>query len=410
MLFPAHFCLGDVKGWTVRSFSAAERRVRLGRRHALSPAHRAADPVAAARSVVALHGTDPATTFLAAVARMADGSVADVEKALYDDRSLVRVLAMRRTVFAVPTDLVATCHAGAADIVAREQRRLLEKMLAEAKVTDDPAKWLREVEKVAVAAVADAGEITSTELGKLDERLATRLVLAPGTKYETTQAVASRMLTLMSAEGEIIRARPRGTWTSTQFRWSTLANWAPDAVAEISVDDAAAEIAQRWLASYGPATEDDLAWWTGWTKARTRAALARCDVIEVDLDGQTGLVLPGDEEPENGGVEPWVALLPALDPTIMGWKHRDFYLGPHREQLFDVNGNAGPTVWCDGQVVGGWAQLDDGEVVVNLLADIGTEATETVNREATAMTALLGDVRLKVRARGWTPSEKRLRA
>ena len=394
----------------MRSFSATERRQRLGRRHALSPAHRTDDPVAAARSVVALHGTDPATTFLAALARMADGSVVDIEKALYDDRSLVRVLAMRRTVFAVPRDLVAACHVGAADTVAREQRRLLEKMLTETGTSKDPARWLRAVEKVALAAIHEAGEITSAELAKVDKRLETRFVLAPGTKYETTQGLASRLLTLMSAKGEIIRARPRGTWTSTQFRWSTVENWAPDAATDISVDDAAAEIARRWLASYGPATEDDLAWWTGWTKARTRAALSRCEAVEVNLDGQVGYVLPGDDEPASDDGEPWVALLPALDPTIMGWKHRDFYLGPHREQLFDVNGNAGPTVWCNGQVVGGWAQLDEGEVVVNLLADIGKEATEAVHIVAGSLTSMLGDVRLKARARGWTPSEKQLRA
>ncbi|GAA3526870.1 winged helix DNA-binding domain-containing protein [Aeromicrobium panaciterrae] len=394
----------------MRSFSAAERRTRLGQRHALSPSYRVDDPVAAARAVVALHGTDPATTFLAALARMADGSIVDIEKALYDDRSLIRVLAMRRTVFAVPVDLVAACLAGAADTVAREQRRLLEKMLAEAEVTEDPAGWLREVERVAVEAVAEAGEITSTELAKLDERLATRFVLAPGTKYETTQAVASRILTLMSAEGELVRVRPRGTWTSTQFRWSTLETWQPNAVAPLSAGDAAAELARRWLASYGPATEDDLAWWAGWTKTRTRAALARCNVVEVDLDGQVGYILPGDDEPPAADVDPWVALLPALDPTIMGWKHRDFHLGPHRSLLFDVNGNAGPTVWSDGQVVGGWAQLDSGEVVVNLLTDIGSEATHAVDVVAESLTSMLGDVRLKARARGWTPSEKQLRA
>ncbi len=393
----------------MRSFSASERRSRLGRRHALAPGHRTADPVGAARSVVALHGTDPATTFLAVLARTDGVTISDIERALYDDRTLIRVLAMRRTVFAVPRDFVAACHAGAADTVAREQRRLLEKMLTEAEATKDPARWVRSVEKVALAAVEEAGEITSAELGKVDKRMATRFVLAPGTKYETTQGLASRLLTLMSAKGEIVRARPRGTWTSTQFRWSTLGNWAPDAIADLSVDDAAAEIARRWLASYGPSTEDDLAWWTGWTKTRTRAALARCDVVEVDLDGQIGLILAGDDEPEAGN-EPWVALLPALDPTIMGWKHRDFYLGPHREQLFDVNGNAGPTVWCNGEVVGGWAQLDSGEVVTHLLADIGTEAAGAVKREAASLTEVLGDVRLKARARGWTPSEKQLRS
>jgi hypothetical protein len=401
--------VADVTLGGMRTITAAERRTRLGRRHALSPQHRAADPVEAARRVVALHGTDPATTFLSAVQRMTDGTIADVEKALYDDRSLIRVLSMRRTVFAVPTDLVAACHAGASDIVAREQRRRLEKLLGESDVTDDPVGWLREVEAIGVAAVGAAGEISSAELGKLDERLATRVVLSAGKKYEATQAVASRLLTLMSAAGEIVRVRPKGGWTSTQFRWSTLHNWAPEAIEPCSVEDAAAEIARRWLGSYGPATEDDLAWWTGWTKARTRAALAAVDAVEVDLEGQTGFVLPGDDtrEPED---DSWVALLPALDPSTMGWKHRDFYLDEHRERLFDINGNAGPTVWHDGRIVGGWAHRDDGEVAIELLTDIGREATTEVDGQAAALAELLGDVRLKARARGWTPSEQHLRS
>ena len=93
----------------------------------------------------------------------------------------------------------------------------------------------------------------------------------------------------------------------------------------------------------------------------------------------------------------------------MGWKHRDFVLGPHRERLFDTNGNAGPTVWVDGRIVGGWAQRDDGEVAFTLLQDVGAEATTAVEQRAAELTTMLGDVRLKARARGWTDVEKALR-
>ena len=54
-------------------------------------------------------------------------------------------------------------------------------------------------------------------------------------------------------------------------------------------------------------------------------------------------------------IAPWVALLPGLDSTVMGWKERAWFLGGHQHALFDVNGNAGPTVWCNGRIVGGWA-------------------------------------------------------
>ena len=121
---------------------------------------------------------------------------------------------------------------------------------------------------------------------------------------------------------------------------------------------------RRWLATFGPGTEDDIVWWLGATKAAVRAALADLGAVEVALDGgATGWLLPDDVEPADDAVEPWAALLPVLDPTVMGWKERDFYLGPHGPQLFDRNGNAGTTAWWDGRIVGCWVQDDDGVVV-----------------------------------------------
>nr|WP_255366326.1 crosslink repair DNA glycosylase YcaQ family protein [Cellulomonas sp. KH9] len=92
-------------------------------------------------------------------------------------------------------------------------------------------------------------------------------------------------------------------------------------------------------------------------------------------------------------------------------------LGPPRPRarpatlpVYDRNGNAGPAVWVDGRVVGGWAQCTDGEVVTEVFEDVGNDAAATVAERAAALTALLGDVRLTVRARGWTPVETQLRA
>ena len=107
--------------------------------------------------------------------------------------------------------------------------------------------------------------------------------------------------------------------------------------------------------------------------------------MEVDLDGEVGLVLAGDEAPvttRRAGPEPWVALLPGLDPTPMGWTARDWYLGPHKPRVFDRSGNVGPTVWMDGRIVGGWAQRKDGEVVTQLLEDVGRERAAEVDQVA----------------------------
>jgi hypothetical protein len=175
------------------------------------------------------------------------------------------------------------------------------------------------------------------------------------------------------------------------------------------VDEARIELTRRWLDRFGPGTVDDLKWWTGWTLGTTRAAVAGLATETVELaDSSPGLVLADDVDPEPA-VEPWVALLPGLDATPMGWRERSWYLGPHKERVFDRNGNVGPTVWVDGRIVGGWAQRrDTGEVVTRLLDDVGTEAASAIDAAASALQVLLGD--LRVTPRFPTPIDRELSA
>jgi hypothetical protein len=104
--------------------------------------------------------------------------------------------------------------------------------------------------------------------------------------------------------------------------------------------------------------------------------------------------------------KPWVALLPALDPTPMGWVGRDWYLGPHAASLFDRSGNIGPTIWSDGRIVGGWAQRPDGEIVYRLLEDIGSDKAGQVRAAADRLADWVGPVRVRPRFR--TPLEQEL--
>jgi hypothetical protein len=168
------------------------------------------------------------------------------------------------------------------------------------------------------------------------------------------------------------------------------------------------ELVWKWLAAYGPGTVVDLAWWTGLTVGEVRRALAELPTEEVDVGGpKPGLVLADDLEPV-WRPAPSVALLPALDPTVMGWKERSWYLGDHGPALFDRSGNAGPTVWWDGRVIGGWAQRRSGEVVVRLLEDVGSEAAEQAQAEAGRLQSAIGPVRVTPRFR--TPLEREFSA
>ena len=118
-------------------------------------------------------------------------------------------------------------------------------------------------------------------------------------------------------------------------------------------------------------------------------------------------MLAGDEPPdESAAPAPVAALLPALDPTPMGWQARDWYLGPHGPALFDRTGNIGPTVWWEGRIVGGWAQRATGEVACRLLEDIGSDGAAAVSAEAARLEEWLGPARVTPRFR--TPLERSL--
>jgi Winged helix DNA-binding domain len=378
----------------------AQRRARLVARHLLVPGARVMDPVAVADAVVALHATDPATVFLSAAARLAEPDVAAVERALYEDRTLLRLLAMRRTMFVVGAGLSPVVNAGAARAIATKQRVGLLRYLADGGGWDE--RWLADTELAVLVALGRRGSATAAELAEDVPALREQVVVAAGKSYEATQNVNSRVLRVLAAENRIRRDRPRGGWTSSQFRWSL----APD-VADLSVAEAQAELARCWLARYGPGTEADLVWWTGWTRTQVRKALAAVGAEQVDLESGIGFVLPDDLEPV-APMLPWAALLPALDPTPMGWQHRDWYLPvEYRARLFDQTGNVGPTVWWDGRVVGGWAQRPDGQIVWELLEPLGSEAAEAIEVEAARLMAWIGDARITPRFR--TPLEHRLR-
>ncbi len=365
-------------GSGIRPVSVAERQARLAVRHHLAPAARATTVAGAAADIIGLHGTDPASVYLAAWARTTSADPAAIEHALYTERALVRMLGMRRTVFVVPAGLAPVIQAACTDQIAERMRRDLARRVQESGIAADGGSWLKEVGEATVRALEARGTATGAELAQDEPRLRAQIVYAADKSYGGPVNVTTRLLTLLSAEGLIVRGRPRGGWTSSQFTWLAAGDQPrPPAAA------ARTELARRWLLAFGPARAADLQWWTGWTGGQVKQALDQLETIEVDLGGTKGVMLAADEPTldEPVAAEPWPALLPALDPTAMGWRDRAWYVGAHAPALFDRSGNIGPTAWWDGRIVGGWAQRKDGEIAVRLLEDIGAEAAAALAAE-----------------------------
>jgi hypothetical protein len=361
----------------MRHVSDDERRARLAVRHALAPAHRADSPEAATRAVTVLHSTEPATVYLSLRARVDALTAADVDRALYTDRSLVKQLAMRRTLFVFPRDLLPAVWPSASARVAAAERARITRDTVQAGLGAD---WLDRARAGVLEVLADAP----------DGRPAAEIRRAVPMLDVTTP----RVLVHLGATADIMRAVNTGGWYTSRPRWTLTRHWLGESPAWLSAAEGYREIVRRWLFTFGPGTEDDLVWWLGATRAVVRTALADLAAVPVTLDGgAAGWLLPDDldEVPDPG---PWAALLPVLDPTVMGWRHRGFYLGPHRDQLFDRNGNAGATAWVDGRIVGCWVQDTAGVVHVRLLEPVSARARRALDDEAARLTAWLAGFRV----------------
>ena len=389
----------------MRIVTIDERRARLGVRHNLADEFKADTVEAAAGRMVGLHASDPASVYLAARARVQGATVALIDRALYDDRSMIRILGMRRTMFAAPLELAQLIQAGAASRLIAGERKRMAGFLAAGGVTDEPVAWLKEIEDATFEALEESGPAFAQELTKKVPGLSEQISFGEGTKWAGTIGVSTRVLFLLALDGRIGRGRPRGTWTSSQHRWAPIDDWFPEGLGEVDPGEARCQIIRRWLFAFGPGTMDDIRWWSGWTVAEIRRALGELEVVEVEVDGRAALLLSNDLELVKTPGS-WVAFLPGLDPTPMGWKERDWYLGSHRAALFDRNGNIGPSIWHDGRIIGGWGQNQDRRVVYRILEPASSKVTRAVAQEAAAVEEWMGDTKVTPRFR--TPLEAEL--
>ena len=384
--------------------SNSQRRARLGVRHHL--AQPAAGPVEAADAQVGLHSSDPVSVFLSAWARLDNMTVEGLEQCLYEEQGLLRLTGMRGTMFVVSPRLAAVVDAACTRARFPGEFRRIVKWVEEQGLATDGASWVNRLMTEVTDALRRRGEpATAAQLKEDVPDLGKKLSFGEGKAYAGTVGMSTRMFFLLAAAGQIVRARPKGSWVSGQYTWALTDHWVGE-LDSIRESEARADLVARWLHAYGPGTFTDVQWWTGWGKAVTRQALDEAGAVEVALEDGVGFLRPDDLE-SVARPRTWVALLPSLDPTTMGWKERDWYLGGHGSALFDHNGNGGPTIWADGRIVGGWAQTCDGRVEIEMLEEVSGAHQRRIDREARRLEQWLGAVRFRTRFP--VPLEKELR-
>jgi winged helix DNA-binding protein len=141
-------------------------------------------------------------------------------------------------------------------------------------------------------------------------------------------------------------------------------------------DVALAELARRYLAGHGPASDRDLARWAGLPLRDARAGLAAIapELVERD-DGLVDLAkrAPAEELPPP-------RLLGAFDPLLLGWVSRDDIVGPHKV-LVTINGIFRPFALVGGRAVATW-RFAGGNVSIEPLGKVPKQALSVLEADA----------------------------
>jgi hypothetical protein len=369
----------------------------LAHKQHLLPDSRGDDVVQVTRDIVALHATAATGPYFSLWARVGDFRREMLEDALYEQRTLVKLLCMRVTLHVVVSEEAPFCHqAFPFDFLERPtppQFRGAGLLSGAGVCSEDGAEaLLDDLHQRVLAVVAENGPSTVRQMGSKVPELRAKIRHDVGKAYEGEFSIGSRLVGGMCARGLLVRARPRGTWRSNLYEYALPSDWLQGVdLDSVTQGEARVWLVRRYLAAFGPATPDDVQWWTGLTKGETQEALETIasEVVEVTIEGMDDahLMLADDAERLRDFAAPdapHVLLLPSLDPYIMGYRDRRRFLAEeHRKKVFDRAGNAVPTVWVDGRVVGVWGQRKDGQVFYELfepIGDAGALLTEEVTR------------------------------
>ena len=185
--------------------------------------------------------------YLSAWARVDGMRREDMDRALYEERSLVKHLAMRRTLFVFPRETLPVAQAGASNRVAEGERKRLIRDVEKAGLVEDGERWLADASREVLAALADGREATSSELREEIPLLEGSIVYGEGKSWGGAVPVGPRVLTTLSAAGRIVRASNAAAWTTSRPRWTSMARWLGEELSPSGVAEGVKGLVERWL-------------------------------------------------------------------------------------------------------------------------------------------------------------------
>jgi uncharacterized protein YcaQ len=354
----------DAFGDTLRVSPGQVAAFRLSRQHLATRAP-ASDLVRVAGDMAGAQAQVLSAAQMSLWARTADVGVADIEKALWQDRTLLKAWCMRGSLHLIPSDDFAVFVRGC----ARREARSAD-WFRRARIPMGPVNRIIE----AVPSLLDE-PLTRKEIG---ERLARALHLKTrgkagrgwGGPSNAEGFVFGRHV--LSSQWMVNSACARGLACFGPLRGNEVTFVRPDRWLpkwrDLPQAEAEEELLRRYLRAHGPATVTDFAQWTYVKAGDAREIWSRVEdeLAPVNVDGRTGWLLRRDISPlERAGLERVsVRLLPFFDSFLLGLKDKGHLVdAAHYKQVYRPQGWLAPVVLIDGRAAGVWSHERKGRTV-----------------------------------------------
>ena len=297
------------------------------------------DVVQIARDIGGLHGTSATGPYLSLFARSISFQRDDLAVEMSKKKNLARIRYVRNTIYILPKDFFPVAYAATCQMAEVTAARF-SKYLG---IT--PTHYARLSNKI--LKILRGRGLTTREI---KQKLRTATNIAP-------------IVNLMCDKGLLVRSLPREGWKSTQHAYFLLKDYYPDLdLTACDEKEARRKIVKQYILSFGPVSERDIAWWTGFPKTQVKEILEDFgdEVSSVEIPELEGGYFMLSSEIESlrsqpAPKHPVVNILPSLDPFILGYRDRERYRSPkHDKMIFDRSGNSTSTILLDGRVVGIW--------------------------------------------------------
>lgn len=329
-----------------------------------------------AKQLVGLHAKRPQTPYLSLYARITDFPPAELDTALYYDRTLLRAHCMRGTVHMLPLSQYRSVLTATKGQLSGMYRRAFDKL-----------EGKHAIENVVLKLIEARGPMTRSEM-------------ADSLPMNVEERDLYRIINELCTNGALVKAHVKGSWRSGIYYYELLHRWQPSIPSgETDVLSAQTELVGSYLAAYAPATIKDISWWTGLNQVQVKNALSRVarpfecvHFVSLDCDA----FIYSDElvrlERWRPPRDPHVTLLPSFDAYVIAYADRRRYIDSRNySKVFKgVSGIIEPVILVDGRIVGTWKYSTvEGKLPFELFEEAARVPKKKLDRAITGMMSFL---------------------